>query len=336
MKNIINVVFQLFLYAVIIQIPALGQEYQTNIPVHDPVMIKQGDVYYLFATGRGIAIWSSEDMKNWRKEQPVFDKAPQWVINNLPNFGNHIWAPDISFYNGKYYLYYSVSAFGKNTSSIGLATNITLNSSDPNYEWIDQGEVIRSKPGQTYWNAIDPNLVFDDMGDPYLSFGSFWGGLKLIKLKEDLITLAEPIENLHTIASKKEISSLHEDIPISAGDNAIEAPFVFKKNSYYYLFASIDYCCRGIKSTYKMIVGRSKSVVGPYLDKNNVSMQKGGGTLLLEGNKDWYGVGHNSVYTFDGTDYLVFHGYEAADNGRSKLRIEKLTWDEDGWPMIVF
>lgn len=169
-----------------------------------------------------------------------------------------------------------------------------------------------------------------------MSFGSFWGGLKLVKLKEDLITLAEPIEDLQTIASKKEIPPLQGDIPISAGDNPIEAPFIFKKNGYYYLFASIDYCCKGVNSTYKMIVGRSKSVVGPYLDKNNISMEKGGGTLLLEGDKDWHGVGHNSVYTFDRTDYLVFHGYEAADNGRSKLRIEKLTWDEEGWPVIIF
>lgn len=101
MKNIISLGFLLFFYAFIIQTPAQSQEYQSNIPVHDPVMIKQGDVYYLFATGRGIAMWSSVDMKNWIREQPVFDKAPQWVMDNLPNFRNHIWAPDISFYKVK-------------------------------------------------------------------------------------------------------------------------------------------------------------------------------------------------------------------------------------------
>lgn len=336
MKNIISLTFLFAFQVFIIQTPAYPQEYQTNIPVHDPVMIKQEDTYYLFATGRGIATWSSMDMINWKREQPVFDNAPQWVMDILPNFRNHIWAPDISFHQGKYYLYYSVSAFGKNTSSIGVATNSTLDPSDPSYKWDDHGEVIRSKPGETYWNAIDANLVIDDNGQPYLSFGSFWGGLKLVELKKDLISLAEPIENLTTIASRKEVPAVSDNIPVSAGDNPIEAPFIFKKNGYYYLFASIDYCCRGVNSTYKMIVGRSKDVTGPYLDKNNRSMGKGGGTLLLEGDKDWHGVGHNSAYTFDGIDYLVFHGYEASDNGRSKLRIEKMTWDEEDWPIIMF
>lgn len=335
MKNFFSLALLFAFQAFIIQTLTYSQEYQTNISVHDPVMIKQEDTYYLFATGRGVAIWSSKDMKHWKREQPVFEKAPQWVMDVLPNFRNHIWAPDIYFHQGKYYLYYSVSAFGKNTSSIGVATNSTLDPADPNYKWVDQGEVIRSKPGETYWNAIDANLVIDDTGKPYLSFGSFWGGLKLVELKKDLISLAEPIDNLPTIASRIEVNQVLDKIPVSAGDNPIEAPFIFKKNGYYYLFASIDYCCRGANSTYKMIIGRSKNVTGPYLDKNNRSMEKGGGTLLLEGDKDWHGVGHNSAYTFDGVDYLVFHGYEAADNGRSKLRIEEMTWDEEGWPTII-
>jgi arabinan endo-1,5-alpha-L-arabinosidase len=79
------------------------------------------------------------------------------------------------------------------------------------------------------------------------------------------------------------------------------------------------------------VVGRSEKVYGPYLDKDGVSMNLGGGSLLIEGNKDWFGAGHSSAYTFDGTDYLIFHGYDAADKGKSKLRIEKLTWLND-WP----
>ena len=84
-----------------------------------------------------------------------------------------------------------------------------------------------------------------------------------------------------------------------------------------------------------MMVGRSKSVTGPYVDRNSNDMAKGGGTLVLAGDKDWYGVGHNAVCTFDGVDYLVFHAYDASDNGRSKLRIEALTWDSDGWPLVA-
>ncbi len=317
-----------------------NQGLHTNISVHDPVMIKQGNTYYLFCTGRGIAKWSSKDMQQWQREEPVFAAAPEWAVQALPNFKNHIWAPDISYYQGTYYLYYSVSAFGKNTSAIGLATNKTLNPADKDYIWIDHGKVIQSVPGQTNWNAIDPNLITDNAGTPYLSFGSFWEGLKLVKLSPDRKSPAQPIQKLPTIANRKidtttTVLPTDNNIPAVAGENAIEAPFIFKKNGYYYLFASIDYCCKGVNSTYKMIVGRAKKVQGPYLDKTGKSMAQGGGTLVLAGDKKWYGVGHNATYTFDNKDYLVFHAYDAADNGKSKLRIEPLTWDEQGWPLVL-
>ena len=331
--------FKLICFLLLFSLGLSAQDLQTNISVHDPVMAKQGDTYYLFCTGMGISVWSSKNLKEWKKEEPVFSEAPVWAVKAIPTFKGHIWAPDISYYDGKYYLYYSVSAFGKNTSAIGLATNTTLDPLSPEYKWIDHGEVIQSYPGKTNWNAIDPNIVTDKKGTPYMSFGSFWDGLKLVKLNKDRMSIAESTENLPTIASRKKRPSVEnppaiDDNPKDAGGNAIEAPFIFKKGKFYYLFASTDYCCKGPNSTYKMIVGRSKKVTGPYLDKNGVSMAQAGGTLLLEGDKNWYGVGHNSVYTFDNTDYLVFHGYDASDKGRSKLRIEKLSWDKKKWPYL--
>lgn len=125
--------------------------------VHDPVMIKQGDSYYLFATGRGIAVWSSQDMRSWEREPPVFEATPEWTDRVVPGFRNHIWAPDIYHHDGTYYLYYSVSAFGRNTSAIGVATNTTLDADDPAFEWVDHGIVVQSVPGRDMWNAIDPN-----------------------------------------------------------------------------------------------------------------------------------------------------------------------------------
>jgi arabinan endo-1,5-alpha-L-arabinosidase len=309
-------------------------------PVHDPVMIKAGSVYYLFCTGFGISVFSSADLKEWKKEKPVFDKAPQWAIDTIPGFRGHIWAPDISYHNGLFYLYYSVSAFGKNTSAIGVATNKTLDILSKDYLWTDHGRVIQSYPGKTNWNAIDPNIITDKKGKPWMSFGSFWDGLKLVKLTKDRLSIAADAATIPTIASRKKQRSENnlpavDDNPKEAGGNAIEAPFIFFKNGYYYLFASVDYCCKGVKSTYKMIAGRSKKVQGPYLDKDNVSMAYGGGSLVLAGNEKWYGVGHNAVVSFDGADYLIFHGYDAADNGKSKLRIEKLSWDREGWPVVV-
>ena len=111
-----------------------AQQPSPAISVHDPVMIKQDSLYYIFCTGFGISVWSSPDMKNWKKEKPVFTTAPSWAVQAIPGFKGHIWAPDISYHNGQYYLYYAISAFGKNSSCIGVATNKTLHTSDPNYK----------------------------------------------------------------------------------------------------------------------------------------------------------------------------------------------------------
>ena len=300
-------------------------------PVHDPVVIKQGDIYYLFSTGNGIQVYSSKDMKNWQKNMPVFTKVPEWIHEALPGYrGSSMWAPDISYHNGKYYLYYSVSVFGKNTSCIGLAVNKTLDSASPEFGWEDKGKVIQSVPGRDLWNAIDANLVMDETNTPWLAFGSFWEGMKLVKLKNDLSSIAQP-EVWYTIARRPRNFSAPDS---SAGNAAIEAPFIFKKGNYYYLFVSWDYCCRGDKSDYKVVVGRSQKVIGPYLDKNGVSMTQNGGSLIVQGdNKEWHGAGHNSVYTFDGKDYIVYHGYDANDRGRSKLIIREITWQDD-WPAV--
>jgi len=296
---------------------------------HDPVVTKQGDTYYLFCTGPGITSFTSKDLKTWKQNPPVFAEAPKWAKEVAPGFNGHIWAPDISLHNGTYYLYYSVSAFGKNTSAIGLVTNTTLNPEDVNYKWEDQGIVIQSVPGRDLWNAIDPNLIFDENGTPWLDFGSFWSGLKMVKLNPDLKTLAKP-EAWHTIARRDRASDLKDE---DAGNAALEGPFIFTKGDYYYLFLSWDYCCRGEESTYKLVVGRSKSVTGPYVDKEGIELNKGGGSLVIEGNKNWYGVGHNSVFTFDGKDYNFMHGYDASDKGLPKLIVKEITWIA-GWPTV--
>lgn len=302
-----------------------------DIIVHDPVAIEQDGHYYLFSTGRGISWFSSEDLKNWKKEEPVFKQAPAWADTVVPEFKNHIWAPDISFHNGVYYLYYSVSSFGKNTSAIGLVTNKTLNTASVDFQWEDQGIIIQSIPNRDLWNAIDPNLIIDQQNIPWLAFGSFWGGIKLVQLKDDLKTLAQP-ERWYTIARRKRDFKFPDSDP---GNAALEAPFIFRKNGYYYLFLSWDFCCRGEQSTYKIVVGRSKNVMGPYTDKQGVSLFDGGGTLLLEGNDHWYGLGHNSVYTFNQQDYMFFHAYDAHDGAKPKLQMLPINWDAENWPILT-
>jgi arabinan endo-1,5-alpha-L-arabinosidase len=276
-------------------------------------------------------VWSSLNRVDWKKEKPVFDQPPAWAVKAIPGFKEHIWAPDISFHNGQYHLYYAVSAFGRNTSCIGVATNKTVHPASPDFHWDDHGKLVQSVPNRDDWNAIDPNLFVDDDNTPWLTFGSFWNGIKLVKLNPDLVSLAQP-EEWYNLASRRKDPAKPDSV---GGNTAIEAPFLFKKGKYYYLFVSIDFCCRGPKSTYKVMVGRSEKVTGPYVDRNHIPMMQGGCSLVIAGDTtNWFAVGHNSVYTFDGKDYIVYHGYDAKDNGKSKLVIHELTWDVDGWPVV--
>lgn len=301
-----------------------------QLGAHDPTMIKQGDTYYLFMTGNGVSVYSSKDLKEWTPEPPVLSPAPQWALDEVPGYRGHTWAPDVSFYNGKYYVFYSCSSFGKNSSAIGVATNVTLDSSDPKFKWEDQGKVVESIPGRDHWNAIDPNLVVDKDGTAWLNFGSFWGGIKMVKLNADRTRVAEP-QQWATLARQPRTSTLSETDP---GDGAIEAPFMMEHNGWYYLFASIDYCCKGNNSTYKVIVGRSQNILGPFVDKEGKKMFDGGGTILLKGDDTkWAAVGHSAHYNFDGKDYVVCHGYDKTQNGRSLLIIREMTWDSEGWPV---
>ncbi len=299
--------------------------------VHDPVVIRQGETYHLFCTGPGITHKTSKDLVNWKNEKPVFDQSPQWSFDINPTFNGHIWAPDIYLKNNTYYLYYSISAFGKNTSAIGVTTNKTLDADDPNFKWTDHGIVVKSVPNRDLWNAIDPNIVYDEEGTAWMSFGSFWNGMKMVKMSPDLLKI-HPDNEWYTIARRNRNFETPDE---QAGNAAIEGPFIYKRDGYYYLFVSWDYCCRGADSTYKVVVGRSKEVMGPYLDKEGVSLYNGGGSLVIEGNENNYGVGHNSVYDLDGKTYYFSHAYSADLDGKPVLKVIPLEFSEDGWPILL-
>lgn len=309
---------------------SLVAEQPRQVSIHDPAMAREGDTYYLFSTGPGITCYSSQDMKTWKLRGRVFPGDPVWAKRVAANFNGHIWAPDIIRHDGKYYLYYSVSAFGKNTSAIGVTTNRTLDPDSSDFKWEDQGIVLQSIPGRDLWNAIDPNIIVDGHGTPWMSFGSFWSGVKLVRLDVSWTALAEPQE-WYSIA-KRERSVLLDDR--DPGPAELEAPFIFRKGDYYYLFVSWGKCCLGVESTYRIMVGRAKDVRGPYVDKEGRNLAEGGGSLLLAGDARWAGLGSASAYTFDGKDFLIFHAYETADNGLQKLKIAELTWDAEQWPVV--
>ena len=300
------------------------QELKGDFRVHDPSMIKQGDTYYVFSTGeeRGynggnIQIRRSTDLVTWERVGSVFVVMPVWIGKAIGGLPPNLWAPDISFRNGTYYLYYAGSRFGTNTSVIGLATNTTLDPASPDYKWVDQGMVIQSVKADN-WNAIDPNLAFDAEGTPWLSFGSFWDGIRMRRIDPNTGKLAASDKKLYSLASR--------------GGGPIEAPAIVARNGYYYLFVSFDLCCRGTNSTYKIMVGRSQSITGPYIDRDGKRMELGGGTLVLQSNGRYVGPGGQSVYVDAGTYRLVNHYYDARDNGAPKLQINDLAWTDDGWP----
>jgi arabinan endo-1,5-alpha-L-arabinosidase len=291
--------------------------------VHDPSVIREADTFYLFSTRAGIAIRCSKDLINWRLCGDVFAHLPEWAVKDVPGLRG-LWAPGVSYFNGKYHLYYSVSTFGSNRSSIGLAMNETLDPSSKKYRWIDQGKVISSTPADD-WNAIDPDVVLDQQDHPWLSFGSFWGGIKLRKLDPATGKLSTQDQTLYALASRPRTAEL---------PGAIEAPAIIRKNGYYYLFVSFDFCCRGKDSTYNIRVSRARRVTGPYIDRSGKPMIQGGGTLVVAGDKRWAGPGHCSILQDKDGDKLVYHAYDTEWHGVPTLRIAPLLWDFEGWPTI--
>ncbi|HYQ58770.1 MAG TPA: arabinan endo-1,5-alpha-L-arabinosidase [Draconibacterium sp.] len=305
-----------------------------GVAAHDPVMIKQDSTFYVFVTGGGML--KSTDLENWTRLERVPGNL-DWVTDDIiPGYRGGFWAPDIQFNDGTYYLYYSPSAFGKNTSAIGVMTNTTLDQDDPEYKWEDQGMIVQSVPGRDDWNAIDANVVFQRArrgeSSGWLTFGSFWGGIKMVKLAPDMKSLAEPQE-WYTLAKQKRTFG---DPDTDAGDGPIEAPFIYHRIQYYYLFVSLGYCCRGLESTYNVVVGRSRNITGPYFDKEGVPLFAGGGTYVAGENEDYAGIGHCAVYDFDGKTYFVAHGYDKHDEGASKLIVKEISWDRAEWPTVEF
>ena len=302
-------------------------------PVHDPVIAREGDTYYVFSTGGSkksggfIPIRTSKDLILWTAQGAALSALPDWAMKAVPG-SRDLWAPDISFVNGRWRLYYSVSTFGSNHSAIGLATSPTLDPNAPGYGWRDEGVVVRSTPDSDF-NAIDPNFVIDREGRHWLSLGSFWSGLKLLALDKEGKVRADtaPV----SIAQR----------PAPAGAPApVEAPFIIDRGGYYWLIASYDYCCKGVNSTYYTVIGRSKDITGPYLGKDGSSMMKGGGTILLRADlpeqQQFRGPGHAGVLRDGERDYLVYHAYDREKKGVPTLRIAPLKWGADGWPVAEY
>ena len=304
---------------------------ETDMSVRDPsTVVKSGGTYWVYGTGRGVPQYSSSDRLHWTFRGPVFPAAPAWVADAVPaNMHNNAWAPDIHFFQGRWHLYYAYSSFGSKVSGIGVATNDSL---DPK-SWTDQGLVVRTGKDTNY-NAIDPCIFLDGAGKPWLSFGSYFSGIKLIAIDPATGKSAVGDATVYNIATRPHTPP-----------NAIEASCIFYHAGYYTLFVAWDACCAGPRSTYNIRMGRSRSVTGPYLDKAGKDMEEGGGTLFLgsvgdSGSgrpiDDEVGPGHAGILEDADGPYVSYHEEWARDRGgKTTLNLSKLAWDTDGWPRLV-
>jgi arabinan endo-1,5-alpha-L-arabinosidase len=286
---------------------------------HDPALVagKDGESWFVYSTGNGdvadgnIQIRRSTDGQHWEYAGEVWKQKPAWLTAAVPGVDN-LWAPELYEHDGTWYLYYSASTFGKNLSVIALATNTTLDPADPDYEWVDRGQVISSK-GERF-NAIDPGIAEDENGTPWMTFGSFWTGIQMVQLQWPTGLRADTAEPLR-LADRK------------APPNAIEAPYILPHDGAYYLFFSRDFCCRGLGSTYNIAVGKADRITGPYLDADGKALLDGGGTPVLASDGGRIGPGGQSV----SGDTLAFHYYAEELDGGFRLGLVDLEW-KDGWP----
>lgn len=281
-----------------------------------PEIIKYGDTYYMFIMAPHISIKTSKDLINWTISGTVFgDTDPSWLNREVPGYG--IWAPGVYKIKDKYYLYYCISTAGSQNSAIGMAVNTTLDMNSPDYKWEDKGMVIRSHTGDDY-NCIDPNIITDEKGDVFLTFGSYWNGIYQRQIDPDTGLLLESNTELYHIAKRY------------ANNGAIEAPYIIKRGDYYYLFTAFN----PMNNTYHNRVGRSTSVHGPFVDRDGKPMLEGGGTPVTQGLSQLLMPGHASVFLDeDGQYYLVSEYFR--ENSASILLIGTIFWDDEGWPITA-
>jgi arabinan endo-1,5-alpha-L-arabinosidase len=289
---------------------------------HDPSTIVTCDgEHWCFSTGLGIHSHHSLTLSNWMAGPRVFEEPPAWTQTAVPGSSAKFWAPDIIRMHGMYFLYYAVSTWGSRVSAIGLATNPTLNPLDERNHWTDQGPVIQSSRTDNF-NAIDPSVFADTDGRLWLAFGSYWTGIKLIEL--------DPLTGLRKAGTP--LTPLAQRAP--GGDTSIEAACLTRHGGWYYLFTDWGQCCRGTNSTYEIRLGRSRTLAGPYLDRDGKKLLDGGGSLFLGSSGKYIGPGHAGIFSEPGQDWFSFHYYDADRRGLASFAVRKLAWDNAGWPVL--
>ncbi|EFS32039.1 family 43 glycosylhydrolase [Bacteroides ovatus] len=288
----------------------------------DPTVIRTDEGFYLYATQTNsywIPIYFSKDLVNWEFKRSAFRKATRPTEDVLPG-GGAFWAPEIRYINGKYMLYFSWAKWGD--GSISYTAVATSDS--------PVGDFLNAKPllitDDFGSNCID-QFYYEEDSKKYMFVGSF-NGIYVTELTDDGLSVKRGADGKPVL--KKQVCG-----------RAFEGTNIYKKGKYYYLFASINNCCpnNGMDSKYKVVVGRSENLLGPYVDRKGKDMLDNSWELVLEGDGEtFFGPGHNSIIIPDdaGTDWMIYHSYvkeNGAVGGRLGM-LDRIVWSADGWPTI--
>ena len=293
-----------------------------RVATPDPTAIRANDgYYYLYATEdiRNIPVFRSKDLIEWEEVATAFtdETRPDFAPGNKDNKDNihaAIWAPEIRYIKGKYVLFYSLAQWGNHwVSTVGYAL-----SDSPTGPFEVKGYVFDSREVNV-GNSID-QFFYEENGTYYMLWGSFFG----IYIME--LDIAEDFTITPKLETKRQIAG-----------TAYEGINLWKRDGYYYLFASIGSCCEGGNSTYTTVVGRSKDLLGPYVNKQGEKMLENKHEIILHGNDRFVGTGHNSVLMEDDKrdTWMLYHAYELEhlDTQRQVL-LDHVCWDDEGWPYI--
>ncbi|KAF9042310.1 arabinanase [Panaeolus papilionaceus] len=309
-------------------IPAEPQHVTGDTAVHDPTMCKDSSgVYYVFSTARGLEIRTSKDRIDWKLIGKVWPNGAPWTDKYTNTSNGVLWAPDCTYVDGQFILYYSASTSGSQNSGIFLAKSNTgqpgssfafkmgTDSHLPTGAFSNEG-LITSTSSSNNYNAIDPNLLIDN-DNWFLSLGSFWTGIKSMTLNRGT---GKPVNSTITPLAQR-----------TTNNGAVEGSAMFKYGNYYYLFTSWDKCCQGVNSTYNIRVGRSNSPTDGFVDKSGVALTSGGGSPVLEGHGNIHGPGGQDLMMDGDVPIIIYHYYTSAGNN---LGINRLDFSS-GWPVVV-